>query len=109
MSMDPEERSKLILSKDFSKLSLGSHELAIWAFKTYLTYKPRQGEANILTGEAYDELGDGPNALRHIRKAEHLFTRQRKVDKAVEAHERLKALYKKYDLKPEQLAYARSR
>ncbi len=76
-SLDAKDRNRWL--EDEPTLVMGSHEIAIWAYKMALERRPENGELNLTLGKIYDELDDEENAERHALIAKELFTKSRKA------------------------------
>lgn len=69
--------------------------------ETQLKAHPDDAPAHMEVGDVYDRLGDGANAIIHMRKAESLEKSRGNVKGLAEARRNLRRYFSKYDFKPE--------
>ncbi len=62
---------------------------------------PNDAQAHMEIGEVYDRLGDGANAIIHMKKAESLEKSRGHVKGLAEARRNLRHYFSKYDFKQE--------
>ncbi len=69
--------------------------------ETQLKAHPDDAPAHMEVGEVYDRLGDGANAIIHMKKAESLEKSRGNVKGLAEARRNLRHYFSKYNFKPE--------
>ncbi|QPJ60437.1 MAG: hypothetical protein G3M70_00445 [Candidatus Nitronauta litoralis] len=69
--------------------------------ESQLKAHPNDAPAHMEVGEVYDRLGDGANAIIHMKKAESLEKSRGNVKGLAEARRNLRRYFSKYDFKPE--------
>ncbi len=77
------------------------------AIETELKTHPDDAAAHYEVGQVYDRMGDGANAIIHMKKAETLKKAQGDVKGLAEARRNLRQYFQKYDFKPEDFEFDR--
>ena len=78
--------------------SLGKHQEELEAYKKAVELKPDFADAHFNLGVTYDILRDGPNAVRHVIKAEVLYQKSRKHSSIRKSRRKLRMLSLRYNL-----------
>jgi tetratricopeptide (TPR) repeat protein len=81
--------------------SLGKHQEELEAYKKAVELKPDFADAHFNLGVTYDTLRDGPNAIRHVIKAEALYQKSRKHSSIRKSRRKLRMLSLRYNLEIE--------
>lgn len=102
MSLETEDRIRLIDIAQRGKIVLGSYEISIWAFKRALEIDASDGETRLILGEIFDELGDGETSAAQVRQAMRIFSGLNLPEKESLAQGRLESLNEKYKLFPKE-------
>jgi tetratricopeptide (TPR) repeat protein len=78
--------------------SLGKHQEELEAYKKAVELKSDFADAHFNLGVTYDILRDGPNAIRHVIKAEELYQKSREHAKIRKSRRKLRMLSIRYQL-----------
>ena len=78
--------------------SLGKHQEELEAYKKAVELKSGFADAHFNLGVTYDILRDGPNAIRHVIKAEELYQKSREHAKIRKSRRKLRMLSIRYQL-----------
>jgi tetratricopeptide (TPR) repeat protein len=77
-------------------LALGRHEEEIEAYLEAIKLYPDYTAAHYNVSMAYDLLKDGPNAIKHMLRAEDLYSKKRNHARIRKVQRQLKFFYLKY-------------
>jgi tetratricopeptide (TPR) repeat protein len=80
-------------------LALGRHEDEIEAYQEAIKLNPKYTAAHYNLGMAYDLLKDGQNAIKHMLRAQDLYSKKRNHARIRKVQRQLKFLYLKYQEK----------
>ncbi len=84
-----------------SPKTIGELKQQLDAIESQLKAHPNDAAGHAEVGEIYDRLGDGANAIIHMRQAEALRESHNDVAGLAEARRNLRHYYFKYGFKPE--------
>ena len=77
-------------------LALGSHEDEVDAYQEAIKLNPKYAVAHYNLSKAYDLLKDGPNAIKHMLRAQDLYSQKRSHVQMRKVQRQLKFLNLKY-------------
>ena len=80
-------------------LALGRHEEEIAAYQEAVKLNSQYSAAHFNLSMAYDLLKDGPNAIKHMLRAQDLYIEERKHAQIRKVQRQLKFFYLKYQRK----------
>ncbi|MFP6637242.1 MAG: tetratricopeptide repeat protein [Nitrospinaceae bacterium] len=80
-------------------LALGRHEEEIAAYQEAVKLNSKYSAAHFNLSMAYDLLKDGPNAIKHMLRAQDLYVEERKHAQIRKVQRQLKFFYLKYQRK----------
>lgn len=85
--------------------SLGKHREELEAYKKAVELKFDFADAHFNLAVTYDILRDGPNAIRHVIKAEELYQKSREHAKIRKSRRKLRMLSIRYQLEGDDFLY----
>ena len=77
-------------------LALGRHEDEVDAYQEAIKLNPKYAVAHYNLSKAYDLLKDGPNAIKHMLRAQELYSQKRNHTQMRKVQRQLKFLNLKY-------------
>ena len=77
-------------------LAMGRHEEEVEAYREAIKLNPKYTAAHYNLSMAYDLLKDGPNAIKHMLRAQDLYSQKRNHARIRKVQRQLNLLYLKY-------------
>ena len=75
---------------------MGRHEEEVDAYREAIKLNPKYTAAHYNLSMAYDLLKDGPNAIKHMLRAQDLYSQKRNHARIRKVQRQLNLLYLKY-------------